>query len=70
MLAISIWWVVDARKWFKGPKVNVDHQMLEREDDVLDAKVPAHVQDGSDSASGSIEATQKVLADQKAADIA
>ncbi|KAE8131944.1 amino acid permease-domain-containing protein [Aspergillus pseudotamarii] len=25
MLAVSIWWVVDAHKWFKGPKVNVEH---------------------------------------------
>lgn len=25
MLAAMIWWVVDAHKWFKGPKVNVEH---------------------------------------------
>lgn len=25
MLAVTIWWVVDAHKWFKGPKVNVEH---------------------------------------------
>ena len=70
MLIISIWWVVDARKWFKGPKVNVDHQMLGREGNVVDAEVPTHVQDGSDSGSSGVEATQKVLADQKAADLA
>lgn len=28
MVAIVIWWIVDARKWFKGPKVNIDHHML------------------------------------------
>ncbi|KAI7970388.1 hypothetical protein EIK77_006233 [Talaromyces pinophilus] len=27
MLAVSIWWVVDAKKWFKGPKVNVEHSL-------------------------------------------
>jgi amino acid transporter len=27
MLAVTIWWVVDARKWFKGPKVNVEHAL-------------------------------------------
>ncbi|RHZ70677.1 hypothetical protein CDV55_108485 [Aspergillus turcosus] len=27
MLAVTIWWVVDARKWFKGPKINVEHVM-------------------------------------------
>ncbi|RDW90710.1 amino acid permease [Aspergillus mulundensis] len=25
MLAVTIWWVVDAHKWFKGPKVNLEH---------------------------------------------
>ncbi|KAL9111983.1 MAG: hypothetical protein Q9227_003603 [Pyrenula ochraceoflavens] len=25
MLAVLIWWVVDAHRWFKGPKVNVEH---------------------------------------------
>ena len=25
MLGVVVWWVVDARKWFRGPKVNVDH---------------------------------------------
>ncbi|KAI9934679.1 hypothetical protein AWENTII_005802 [Aspergillus wentii] len=25
MLAVTVWWVVDARRWFKGPKVNVEH---------------------------------------------
>jgi len=25
MTAIMIWWAVSARKWFKGPKVNVEH---------------------------------------------
>lgn len=28
MLAVIIWWIVDARKWFKGPKVNVEHQLV------------------------------------------
>ncbi|KAF4950342.1 hypothetical protein F66182_18497 [Fusarium sp. NRRL 66182] len=27
MLAVSIWWVVDAKNWFKGPKVNVEHSL-------------------------------------------
>jgi len=24
-LGVVVWWVVDARKWFRGLKVNVDH---------------------------------------------
>ncbi|KAL8771101.1 MAG: hypothetical protein Q9209_003272 [Squamulea sp. 1 TL-2023] len=30
MTFILIWWVVSARKWFKGPKVNIEHQMIGR----------------------------------------
>jgi hypothetical protein len=30
MLLVTIWWFVSARKWFKGPKVNVEHMMLGR----------------------------------------
>lgn len=29
---VLVWWVVDARKWFKGPKVNLEHLMHGRED--------------------------------------
>jgi amino acid transporter len=25
MVAVIVWWIVDARFWFKGPKVNVEH---------------------------------------------
>ena len=32
-----IWWFVSARKWFKGPKVNVEHMMLGR-NEVLEGK--------------------------------
>ncbi|KAL5116958.1 GABA/polyamine transporter [Pleosporales sp. CAS-2024a] len=28
MLLVTIWWFVDAHKWFKGPKVNMEHMML------------------------------------------
>lgn len=31
MLGAMVWWVVDARKWFKGPKVNVEHLMVARD---------------------------------------
>lgn len=35
MLGATIWWVVDARKWFKGPKVNVEHAIHPVEEDVI-----------------------------------
>lgn len=28
MIGVTIWWVVDAHRWFKGPKVNIEHQMM------------------------------------------
>jgi amino acid transporter len=38
MLAITIWWFVSAHKWFKGPKVNIEHMMLGREENVVEGK--------------------------------
>ncbi|KAH0832748.1 hypothetical protein AYO21_00347 [Fonsecaea monophora] len=46
MLFILIWWVVDAHKWFTGPKVNIQHMMLGQDQNVIDGK------EGSDSGSG------------------
>jgi hypothetical protein len=28
MFFVTVWWFVSAHKWFKGPKVNVEHMML------------------------------------------
>ncbi|EAU38273.1 conserved hypothetical protein [Aspergillus terreus NIH2624] len=41
MVAVTIWWVVDARKWFTGPKVNVEHAIhpVEEEEEVVPAIV-------------------------------
>jgi hypothetical protein len=38
MLGAIIWWFVSARKWFHGPKVNVEHLMLGREGNVVEGK--------------------------------
>ena len=56
MLGVLIWWAVDAHKWFKGPKVNIDHQMLGREGNVVEGKVEGKEDDNDsgDSSSGSI----------------
>jgi hypothetical protein len=35
---IMAWWFISARKWFKGPKVNLDHLMLGREEAVLEGE--------------------------------
>jgi hypothetical protein len=31
MFLVIVWWLVSAHKWFKGPKVNVEHAIHERE---------------------------------------
>lgn len=28
MLGVVVWWMVDARRWFQGPKVNVEHVVV------------------------------------------
>ncbi|KAF2716583.1 amino acid permease [Polychaeton citri CBS 116435] len=69
MLFVIIWWFAGARKWFKGPKVNLEHMMLGQggqpsemlEHDMGSAgpetilgKVPSHGS-GSTSGDGGIE---------------
>ncbi|KAL8783181.1 MAG: hypothetical protein Q9213_004810 [Squamulea squamosa] len=49
MTFVLIWWVVSARKWFKGPKVNIEHQMLGR----LDAPIEGFPHDSEESSTGS-----------------
>jgi hypothetical protein len=36
MLLVTVWWFVSAHRWFKGPKVNVEHLMLGREESVVE----------------------------------
>ncbi|EXJ88426.1 hypothetical protein A1O1_05356 [Capronia coronata CBS 617.96] len=54
MLMVLVWWVVDAHKWFTGPKVNVEHTMLGRDGNVLEAK-----EGGSDTGSQTSPAPAK-----------
>ena len=69
MLGIIIWWFASARKWFKGPKVNIEHQMLGRERYVIDAREVGN--DSGDSSSGSItKGDDRVLKERKVASLA
>lgn len=63
MIMIMIWWVVSARKWFKGPKVNVQHLMLGRDVDGADVLVGEEVGAGETEERGAV-------VDGKAAEIA
>ncbi|KAK5131916.1 hypothetical protein LTR08_000504 [Meristemomyces frigidus] len=58
MLAILLWWFVSAHKWFKGPKVNVDHLML-GQGEIIDGK------DVSERDSGSNDDGVKLRGDVK-----
>lgn len=71
MLLVSIWWVVDAHKWFKGPKVNLDHLMHGRDAEgteaVLHGQTPEGGSDGDsiDQAEAVHATTDKKLANEK-----
>ena len=60
---IMVWWAVSARKWFKGPKVNVQHLMLGRDVEGADVLVGEDVGGGEGEERG-------VVVDGKAAEVA
>ncbi|KAA8650569.1 amino acid permease [Aspergillus tanneri] len=49
MLAVIIWWVVDAHKWFTGPKVNVEHAIHPVEDGSAIVHVGVEIEDPDSS---------------------
>ncbi|CAE7202628.1 hypothetical protein CFE70_008476 [Pyrenophora teres f. teres 0-1] len=49
MLFVTIWWFVSAHKWFKGPKVNIEHMMLGQHVVISGQAVSVHSKDGSGS---------------------
>jgi hypothetical protein len=60
MLLVTIWWLVSARKWFKGPKVNVEHMMLGRGANVLEGKV-AEGSEGEEPVMERVGSTDKAV---------
>lgn len=64
MLMIIVWWTVSAREWFKGPKVNIEHQMLGREGNLVNG------QDSNDSSSGSDVREDRVFEVKRAEELA
>ena len=48
MAIVTLWWFISARKWFKGPVINVEHAMLSGEGAVLDG-VEHEMENSSDS---------------------
>lgn len=68
MFGAIIWYAVSARKWYKGPKVNIEHYMLGREEAVLEAKDDSAESGGSSA--NSVTKESRVLDDKRAADLA
>ena len=59
MFLVTIWWFVSAHKWFKGPKVNIEHMMLGREEAVVVGQGSVDGKDG-DSSLGDVKAPEKI----------
>ena len=57
MLFVILWWVIDAHKWFKGPKVNIDHVAVGGTE-YIDAKIGGA--DGPSSSDRSSDGDKKV----------
>lgn len=85
MLFVTIWWVVDAHKWFKGPKVHSPPQILRKHFSVADGYVlqvniehrmlgrERNVIDGEEvngSGDSSSGSSRDQINDKKAADLA
>lgn len=66
MIFVTIWWFVSAHKWFKGPKVNIEHMMLGREEAVVMGETtPLHEKaSNSSSAEPGLEKVAKMKADE------
>lgn len=60
MIFVTIWWVVSAHKWFKGPKVNIEHMMLGRHEAVVEGH-DVSLTRTKDSMSSDANAPEKIL---------
>ena len=83
MLFVVIWWFVDARKWFKGPKVSVKYatnfvhaltySQVNVEHQMLGRAgnaIEGVDNDSGESSSGSMSKDDKHISDDKAAKMA
>ncbi|MCJ1434666.1 hypothetical protein MMC27_004035 [Xylographa pallens] len=55
MTLALLWFAIDAHKWFKGPKVNIEHMMLGREEAVINGEG----QDSGESSANSLSDAEK-----------
>ncbi|KAF2232278.1 amino acid permease [Viridothelium virens] len=57
MFGVLIWWLVSARKWFKGPRVNIQHRAFQEGDVSFDGKA---INGDGESESGSHEQSKSM----------
>jgi len=59
MIMVTIWWFISAHKWFKGPKINVEHHMLGRDEGIVEG-----VEGSSDSETHSYPSKKAEIVDE------
>jgi hypothetical protein len=60
MSFVTIWWFISAHKWFKGPKVSIEHMMLGREEAVVVGHGPPGDRKDGDSFLGEVQEDDKI----------
>ena len=60
MLGAMVWWFISAHKWFKGPKVNIEHMMLGRGEIVVEGEEAKSTDSGSETAPAEMPGSKKV----------
>ncbi|KAF2874900.1 amino acid permease-domain-containing protein [Massariosphaeria phaeospora] len=64
MFLVLVWWFVSAHKWFKGPKINVDHLMLGRYGNVVEGEADGKLK-GAGAGDGDRDSGSDQLAEGK-----
>ncbi|KAG8530666.1 uncharacterized protein KY384_004021 [Bacidia gigantensis] len=59
MLMAIIWWYIDARRWFKGPKIDVEHHMLGTDSDIIEDR-DTDVRDSGSSVNAAVKVDSKL----------
>lgn len=64
MLLSLLWYAIDARKWFRGPKINVEHMIYRTDPEVVEGKEPEK-QPPSDGSDQEIQPTEEAGSDAR-----
>lgn len=56
---VLVWWFVSARRWFKGPKVNLEHLMMGREEQKAETLRGKGGEDVASSSGSDVQVSEK-----------